>query len=163
MRVLLARRVAADTPETRSRLDKALRLLLQMVLPFSLVPGVLLLGYAAIDGQQGRLDIGFDDYLERARWMAIMLFGGALLDTVMAPVRSVDWLESAAAWQGSRTSVLVIGFLVGTPLMLWFGNSQAYLWPWMALRLFADLNGLRPSERERLRLHLLGPDARVFS
>ena len=40
------------------------------------------------------------------------------------------WLESAAAWQGSRTSVLVIGFLVGTPFMLWCGNSQAYFWVW---------------------------------
>ena len=25
--------------------------------------------------------------------------------------------------------------------MLWFGNAQAYLWPWMTLRLITDING----------------------
>ena len=74
-----------------------------------------------------------------------------MLDSLLAPVRSVTWLESAAAWQGSRTSVLiVIAFLIGTPIdALFSGNSQGYFWVWFALRLFSDLNALRPAERER--------------
>ena len=131
------------------------------MLPFSLVPGVLLLGYAAIDAQQGRLSVDVDGYAERARWMALVLLGGAVLDSLLAPVRSVTWLESAAAWQASRTSVIVIAFLIGTPIMLWSGNSQGYFWAWFGLRLFSDVNALRPAERERLRLHFLGPEAKV--
>ena len=161
MRVAFARRAAADQPDAVHRLSRAVRLVFQMVLPFSLVPGLLLLLFAAADVQQGRLVADVGGYLERARWMALVLLGGAALDSVLAPVRTVTWLESAAAWQASRTSVLVIAFLVGTPYMVWSGNSQAYFWVWFVLRLFSDVNTLRPSERERLRLHFLGPEAKV--
>ena len=161
VRIAFARRAAPREDDASRRLAKAARLLVQLVLPFSLVPGVLLLGYASIDAQHGRLDIGLDGYVERARWMGLVLLGGAVLDSLLAPVRSVTWLESAAAWQASRTSVIVIAFLIGTPIMLWSGNSQGYFWSWFGLRAFSDLNALRPSERERLRLHFLGPEAQV--
>ena len=160
VRIALARRGVHDH-DAAGRLRKVARLLLQLVLPFSLVPGVLLLGYASIDAQQGRLSVDVDGYAERARWMGTVLLGGAVLDSLLAPVRSVTWIESAAAWQASRTSVIVIAFLIGTPIMLWSGNSQGYFWAWFGLRLFSDVNALRPSERERLRLHFLGPEAKV--
>ena len=94
--------------------------------------------------------------------MALALIGGAVLDSLLAPVRTVTWSSS---WLRGRravgTSVLVIAFLVGTPYMVWSGHSQAYFWIWVVLRLFSDVNTLRLSERERLRLHFLGPDAKV--
>ncbi len=147
--------------EARTRMRgsaRPLRLLFQMVLPFSLVPGVLLLGYAAIDVQQGRLVADVDGYLERARWMAIMLLGGAVLDSLLAPVRTVDMAR-------------VRGGVAGEPHV---GARDRASWsarrscsgaatrrptsgPGSALRLFSDVNALRPSERERLRLHFLGP------
>jgi hypothetical protein len=162
VRIAVARRARAGTPEARGRLQRALRLLAQLVIPFSIVPGMLLLGYALIDEQQGRLTLDVAWHAERARWMAFALVAGATLDSLLAPVRSVIWLESAAAWQASRTSVLVVAFLIGTPIMLYSGSSQAYFWVWFGLRLLSDVNALRPTERERLRLHFLGPDARVF-
>ena len=117
-RITLARRAVPADLEASARLHKALRLIMEMALPFSLVPGVLLLGFAILDAQDGRVALDVAGHVARAGWMALMLVASAALDSVLAPVRTVAWLESAAAWQASRTSVLVIAFLLGTPFML---------------------------------------------
>ena len=126
-------------PATRPRrLRQGARLLLQLVLPFSLVPGVLLLGYAAIDAQQGPALRSMSTAMpERARWMAMFCWGAPCWTRCWRRCVRSTWIESAAAWQASRTSVMVIAFLIGTPLMLWSGNSQGYFWVWFGLRLFS--------------------------
>ena len=50
---------------------------------------------------------------------------GAVLDSLIAPVRSVTWLEMAIAWQGSRTAVLCLARDAGWPLMLFMGATPA--------------------------------------
>jgi hypothetical protein len=158
VRLRLARRASTE-PEASARVGKALRLLGEFVLPFSVVPCFLLIAFTAIDAQRVDVWAWYATYASRAQGMALLLVAGAVLDTLIAPVRTVMWLETAAAWQASRTSVLVLAFMLGVPVMILKNTTQGFFWAYFGLRLFSDINGLRPDERERLRVHFLGADA----
>lgn len=91
------------------------------------------------------------ELLARGRWLLVVLTGTAVLDSIVAPVRAPRWLETNLAWQASRSSVLVVSILLGIPLALWMRSPVAFVWPFLGLRLIADVGGLRASERERIR------------
>ena len=152
-------RRATSEPDAAARIGKAMRLLGEFVLPFSLVPCILLVAFTALDAERVDLRTWYATYASRAQGMALLLLAGAALDSLIAPVRTVAWLETAAAWQASRTSVLVLAFLLGVPVMIATSSTQGFFWAYFGLRLFGDLNGMRPSERERLRTHFLGTGA----
>ncbi len=88
--------------------------------------------------------------IARAQPMMAGLLLAAVLDTLIAPVRSPAWLETGIAWQASRSSVLLVSILVGLPLAWYFG-VQGLVWSFLGLRLIADLGGMRRGERERIR------------
>ncbi len=104
-----------------------------------------------IEADKGRLQGTWTDFADRARWMALMLCASAVIDSVLAPVRSVHWLEIGVSWQGSRTAVLCLAVLLGWPIILVMGTAQGFVWTFFVLRLLSDVGSLRQSERERIR------------
>ena len=114
---------------------------------------------AFIEFAKGRLRLRFWSFGERASWMAGMLLASAVIDSLIAPVRSVQWIETGVAWQGSRTAVMTLCLMLGWPVMLFSGTSQGFFWIFFALRLLSDLGGLRPGERERIRANMFGEQA----
>lgn len=137
------------------------------------VPGVLLMILVCLAWGLGLVGIltatseprsVWATFVERSGPMIGTLLLAAVLDTIVAPVRTPAWLESGFAWQASRSSIVVASMLVGGPLALWFG-ARALIWSLLGLRLVADLGGLRQSERERIRANLfdgpLEPDLSV--
>ncbi len=155
-RVWTARRALRDQPEAAHRLHEAWRMLLWFVGPFSLACALMLGGLAFIEADKGRLQGWATDMGDRARWMALVLCASAVLDSVVAPVRSVHWLETGVSWQGSRTAILLLAVLLGWPIILFMGTAQGFLWTFFALRLLSDLGSLRPGERERIRTTMFG-------
>ena len=99
------------------------------VAPFSLGCLVLFGAVAFIEFAKGRLPLdGLQLFGERASWMAGMLLASAVIDSLIAPVRSVHWIETAVAWQGSRTAVMTLVLMLGWPVMLFSGTSQGFFW-----------------------------------
>ena len=47
---------------------------------------------------------------DRLCMLAIGLACAAVYDTLLAPTQSIRWLQSVAAWQWSRTAVLLFGW-----------------------------------------------------
>jgi hypothetical protein len=156
MRVGLSRRAASGEPAVVWRLREAWRVLLFFVWPFSLVCAVMLGAVTIIEIDKGRLQGSLAEFGDRARWMALTLLVAATLDTVLAPVRSVHWLETGVAWQGSRTAVLFLAVLLGWPIILFTGSGQGFFWTFFVLRLLSDFGGLKRGERERIRAQMFG-------
>jgi hypothetical protein len=151
-RIFVASRASHVEPDAQARLREIRRLLLILVLPFSLVCGVMLGAVTLIEhANTGRFEGQAATFVSRASWMAGVLLASAVLDAVVAPVRSVPWLEATAAWQWSRTAVLFLTMLIGWPVMLFSGTSQAFAWIFFAFRLLTDVATLMPGERERIR------------
>jgi hypothetical protein len=155
VRTLAGARGHAHDDMARRRIVETRRVLQFFVAPFSLACMVMFGAVALIESGKGRLPVeGLALLGERASWMAGMLLASAVLDTLVAPVRSVRWLETAVAWQGSRTSVMTLVLLLGWPVMLFTGTSQAFFWAFFALRLLSDLGSLWPGQRERIRANM---------
>lgn len=141
----------------RHRLADARQVLQFFVTPFSLGCAILMGAVVAIEVSKGRLAAdGLRSLGDRASWMASALLASAVLDSVLAPVRSVQWLETSVAWQGSRTAVMMLVVMMGWPVMLVTGTSQAFFWIFFALRLMSDVEGMRRSGRECIREKLFG-------
>lgn len=126
------------------------------VLPFSLGCAMLLGVVTFLEVEKGRAAFDVAPHLDRAKWMALSLLASAGLDSVIAPIRSVTWLESGVSWQGSRTAVMILAVLLGWPVMLLTGTTQSFFWVFFGLRLLSDLGSLRPAERERIRAQMFG-------
>lgn len=156
VRVLVSRGAMAGDDRAWRRLGEVGKMLLIFVAPFSLVCAVMLGVVTLIEVDKGRATFDLSLLAERARWMATMLLASAVLDSLVAPVRSVQWLETGVAWQGSRTAVLFLCMLLGWPVMLFTGTTQAFFWVFFALRLISDAGSLRPGERERIRANMFG-------
>lgn len=153
----LGRRGGSDDDHGRRRLHEARRVLQLFVAPFSLGCIFMFATVALIEYSKGRLPVeGVGLLRERASWMAGMLLASALLDTLIAPVRSVQWLETAIAWQSSRTAVMTVVLMLGWPVMLFTGSSHGFFWVFFTLRLLSDAGSLRGSERERIRERMFG-------
>ena len=105
-RVGVSRRAMRADAEAARRLLEALKVLLLFVLPFSLGCAVTLGVATFVEVDKGRATFDASVHIDRATWMAVALLASAVLDSVIAPVRSVTWLETGVAWQGSRTAVL---------------------------------------------------------
>lgn len=157
IRLSVSRRAARDDHEARRRLREAIRVVQFFVLPFSLGCAVLLGAVAFIEVDKGRATFDIASHLDRAKWMALSLLASACLDSAIAPIRSVTWLETGVSWQGSRTAVMVLVVLLGWPVMLFTGTTQAFFWIFFGLRLLSDAGSMRASERERIREQLFGP------
>ena len=155
-RVAVSRRVMRADPGAAHRLREVLKVLLWFVLPFSLGCAVMLGAVTFIEIDKGRATFDAAQHIDRAKWMAVALLASAVLDSLIAPVRSVTWLETGVAWQGSRTAVLFLCVLLGWPLMLFTGTTQSFFWIFFALRLLSDFGSLKPGERERIRSTMFG-------
>ena len=155
-RVGVSRRVMRADPGASHRLRETLKVLLLFVLPFSLGCGVMLGAVTFIEIDKGRATFDAALHIDRAKWMAVALLASAVLDSLIAPVRSVTWLETGVAWQGSRTAVLFLCVLLGWPVMLFTGTTQAFFWIFFFLRLLSDFGSLKPGERERIRATMFG-------
>jgi hypothetical protein len=156
-RLAIATRAGAGDGDARARLGEVRKLLLILVLPFSVACGVMLAAVTGIEhANTGRFAGAATGLATRASWMAAALLASAILDTVIAPVRSVQWLETSAAWLWSRTAVMFLTMLIGWPVMLFTGTSQAFAWIFFVFRLLTDLGTLRPGERERIRAVAFG-------
>jgi hypothetical protein len=159
---LLAARVGVSRHAMRAdagaaeRLRETLKVLLIFVLPFSLGCALMLGAVTFIEIDKGRATFDAALHVDRAKWMALTLLASAVLDSVIAPVRSVTWLETGVAWQGSRTAVMCLCVLLGWPVMLFMGTTQAFFWIFFALRLLSDIGSMRPGERERIRTTMFG-------
>ncbi|BCS34578.1 hypothetical protein TBR22_A38060 [Luteitalea sp. TBR-22] len=157
VRLAIAWRASAAEPEVRARLKRTRRSVpgaLLMIL-VGLVWGV---GFAGVALGLSPPDDLLDTMMARARPMVGGLLLAAILDTVVAPVRSPAWLETGIAWQASRASVVIVSILIGLPIAYFFGG-QGMLWSFLGLRLFADLGGMKPGERERIRATMFdGPE-----
>ena len=156
VRLRVSRRALGDDDRARRRLHEVGKALGIFVVPFSLACVVLLGVVTFIEIANGRASHDVAMLVTRARSMAAMLLGAAVLDSLIAPVRSVRWLESAVAWQSSRTAVMFLAVLVGWPVMLWTGTSQGLFWSFFGLRLLSDLGSLVPAERERITTRMFG-------
>ena len=155
-RLWIARR-HAEEQDARRRLTEVHRLLVVLVLPFTAVCIVMVAAVTLIEhGNRGGLDGVGTLFVERGRWMALMLVAAATLDTLIAPVRSVHWLEIGASWQWSRTAVFFLTVLLGWPVMLYTGTTQGFFWIFFGFRLLSDLGTLMPGERERIRKTTFG-------
>ena len=155
-RLQVALRASRDDAPTHARLTRTRRGLpgvLLMIL-VCLVWGVGLVGYLTVMSEPRAV---WATFVERSGPMVAALLLAALLDTIVAPVRTPAWLETGFAWQASRSSVVVVSMLIGVPLAFWLG-PPALVWSFLGLRLVADLGGLRRSERERIRANMFdGP------
>lgn len=149
VRLTVAWRASADELAVRDRLRKTRRN----------IPGVLVMTAVGLvwATAMAALTLGVqppDDLLGvlagRLQPLALGLLAAALLDTIIAPVRSPVWLETGIAWQASRASVVLASILFGLPFAAYFGVS-ALLWSFLGLRLIADLGGMTRGERERIR------------
>jgi hypothetical protein len=156
VRLSASRRAARDDHEARRRLGEAIRMVQFFVLPFSLGCAVLLGAVTFIEVEKGRAAFDAASHLDRAKWMTLSLFASAGLDSIIAPIRSVTWLETGVSWQGSRTAVMILVVLLGWPVMLFTGTTQSFFWTFFGLRLLSDLGSLRPAERERIRAQMFG-------
>lgn len=156
VRVLMSRRAMAADDGARRRLQQVGNVLMIFVGPFSLACAVMLGVVVMIEVSKGRAVYDLAAFGDRARWMALMLLASAVLDSLLAPVRSVQWIETAVAWQGSRTAVMFLAVLLGWPVMLFTGTSQGFFWGFFGLRLLSDLGSLNPGERERIRTQMFG-------
>ena len=155
-RVGVSRRVMRADPSAVRRLGEVLKILLLFVLPFSLGCAVLLGAVTFIEIDKVRATFDAAVHADRVKWMALTLLASAVLDSILAPVRSVNWLETGVAWQGSRTAVLFLCVLLGWPVMLFTGTTQAFFWIFFFLRLLSDFGSLKPGERERIRSTMFG-------
>lgn len=156
VRVLASRRAMAGNDGARQRLATVGNTLMIFVGPFSLACAVMLGVVVMIEVSKGRAVYDLAAFGDRARWMAVMLLATAALDSLLAPVRSVQWIETAVAWQGSRTAVMLLAVLLGWPVMLFTGTSQGLFWAFFGLRLLSDLGSLTSGERERIRAQMFG-------
>ena len=156
-RIRVVRRQLPPGDDGGARLAAARNLLVTTVM-FSLVLSVLLLVFFfAYDLEPGGLRALTGSLASRASWLAAAVLVGACLDAVLAPVRTVAWLEDAAAWQARRLAAPAFAYLPGVALTAWQGSSQGFLWPWFLFRLWVDVAGLFPHQREVARREFLGP------
>jgi hypothetical protein len=163
LRLQVAWRASGDDAASRARLARTRQGVVGVLLMIliCLVWGLGLAGYLTVLSEPR---VVWATFVDRAGPMVAMLLLAAVLDTVVAPVRTPAWLETGFAWQASRSSVVVVSMLIGVPLAFWFG-APALVWSFLGLRLIADLGGLKRSERERIRANMFdgpatGPAAR---
>lgn len=156
LRLQVAWRASRGDAPTHARLSRTRRGLAGVLLMIlvCVVWGLGLVGFLTVTSEPRAV---WATFAERSGPMVAMLLLAAVLDTIVAPVRTPAWLETGFAWQASRSSIVVVSMLIGVPLAFWFGPT-ALVWSFLGLRLFADLGGLKRSERERIRANLFdGP------
>lgn len=151
----LARR-RGDEPAVM-RLREIGRLLGWLVGSFNVAVGVIGGTVIAIGLHNGVL-VGDDATLlwTRLRALTLALGVAALYDSLLAPTGAILWLENVAAWQWSRTAVLLMAVVAAALSGMLFGERAA-LWAFLAVRLLTDVGALRASERERIRSGVFGP------
>ncbi len=118
--------------------------------------GLVLVFFLAYDLQAAQLPAVAAALVPWITWMVAGLLAGAILDSFLAPVGSVAWLETSAAWQFRRIAAPAFAYLPGALLTAWMGTSQGFLWPWFVVRAFTDITALSPGAREQTRSVVFG-------
>lgn len=133
-----ARQESADEPDVRT-LRKTRDLATSTVavgllgLPFLLV--AVLLAYPEMDWPLLR-----DSVLDWGRWVALLILASALLDALVAPVRTPEWLQAAVTMQMTRTLLLHPVTLLGFLLFGLTGSLTGMVVVFVAVRVVLDLS-----------------------
>ena len=107
-----------------------------------------LLGMAVFAIRGGAWDPQWALLRERGSYLAATILASAILDTLVAPVRSPLWLQSAVAHQVTRFFVLHPVVMFGFVFDSFTGSTRGMVTVFVAVRLIVDVNGWRPSIRE---------------
>lgn len=92
-----------------------------------------------------------DTVIDRGQWIAAIVLASAFLDTLVAPVRTPEWLQASVAMQMNRTVLLHPVIMFGYLLFAVTGSLAGMLVIFVVGRLLMDLNALRRGTRERAR------------
>ena len=107
-----------------------------------------LLGMGVFAVRGGEWTPQWDMLRERGSWLAVTVLTGAALDTLVAPVRSPLWLQSAVAQQVTRLFVLHPVVMFGFVLYNMTGSTRGMVAIFVGVRLVVDISGWRPGIRE---------------
>lgn len=102
-------------------------------LPFLLV--AVLLAHPELDWPVLR-----DSVLDWGRWVAVLIVASALLDTLVAPVRTPEWLHTSVTMQMTRTLLLHPVILFGFLLFGLTGSLTGMVVVFVAVRVVLDLS-----------------------
>ncbi len=143
VRLEVASRQARSDPKALERL----RLTRQaMELAFgTMVLAVAWGGVVLLFAQTGTMAV----VMERARPMLTGLLLAAVLDTLIAPVRSPEWLEAGLWWQATRGGVVVVSVPLIIPLALIL-RDYVLVGSFVLCRLVGEVRALIPGQRRRL-------------
>lgn len=93
---------------------------------------------------------------DRAKWMALVVVASAVLDSLIAPVRSMTWLQSSVAAQQVRLIVLHPVVMFGFVIYNLTGSALGLVGIFVTLRLLVDAWGWRTGTRAYLRRRCFG-------
>ena len=102
-----------------------------------------------------------DTVFERGQWIGLIVLASALLDTLIAPVHSAEWLQGAVALQMNRTVLLHPVIMFGYILFGITGSLTGMVTIFIAGRLLMDLLALRSGTRERARRQWMHRSGRI--
>jgi hypothetical protein len=92
-----------------------------------------------------------DTVVDRGQWMAVIILASAVVDTLVAPVRTAEWLQASVALQMNRTILLHPVIMFGYLIFGITGSLAGMVMIFIVGRLLMDLNALRSGTRERAR------------
>lgn len=92
-----------------------------------------------------------DTVLDRGEWIALIVLSSAVLDALVAPVRSAEWLQTSVAVQMNRTILLHPVIMFGYMIFAVSGTLAGMVAIFVGGRLLMDLNALRSGTRDRAR------------
>jgi hypothetical protein len=150
----LAAGVAGVRDRHVSQLLKARELTTWTVVVAVAVLPLLTMGVLATrEGEWGpRLDLLAD----RTKWMALVVLASAVLDSLIAPVRSMTWLQSSVGAQLTRLIVLHPTVMVGFALYSVTKSTLGLVGIFVTLRLILDLWHWRTASRVYVRRRSFG-------
>ena len=93
----------------------------------------------------------WDALVDRGRWLALTVIASAVLDAIVAPVRSALWVQSAVAQQMSRLLVLHPVVMFGFLFYRFTGSTAGMIAIFVALRLIVDVTAWRRESRHARR------------
>ncbi|BCS34579.1 hypothetical protein TBR22_A38070 [Luteitalea sp. TBR-22] len=91
------------------------------------------------------------EVIGRGQWIALVLLLSAIVDSLVAPVRSAEWLQSSVAMQMNRVILLHPVIMFGYGLFAITGSLLGMVGLFVVGRLLMDLNAMFGNAREGAR------------
>jgi hypothetical protein len=141
-----------------SRQISQLRLARELTWVTLLIGAVLLplLGMGLFAVRGGSWEQQWHMLVERARWLSLLVLASAVLDTLIAPVRSQLWLQTAVAQQMTRLFVLHPVVMFGFVLYNLTGSTAGIIAIFFTVRILVDISGWRRANRQARRARWFG-------